>query len=158
MRCIHKQWYGLSRSFAIHIIFLNNIYVLELVLIDASNGFKVYSSPSNNLHVTIGGTVGAFVIVVIGVVFAIIVIRYVSGKTFAGKKNPHYLKFIRFLKTFTNWYFIMIWIILALKENQEKWLKDSHLFWKQDNLIWQNQKPNNPTYQVRIDNVYVVIF
>lgn len=65
----------MSFSFAIHIIFLNIIYVLELVLIDASNGFKVYSSPSNNLHVTIGGTVGAFVIVVIGVVIAIIVKR-----------------------------------------------------------------------------------
>lgn len=76
----------MSFSFAIHIIFLNIIYVLELVLIDASNGFKVYSSPSNNLHVTIGGTVGAFVIVVIGVVIAIIVKRYVSGRTFADKK------------------------------------------------------------------------
>lgn len=69
------------------LFFLNIIDVLKLVLIDTSNSFKVYSSLSNNLPETIGGTVGAFVIVVIGVVFAIIVIRYVSVRTFADKKN-----------------------------------------------------------------------
>lgn len=49
------------------------------------------------MPVTIGGTAGAFVIVVIGVVFAIIVIRYVSVRTFADKKYNDF-KFIRFFK------------------------------------------------------------
>lgn len=70
----------------IYIIFLNNIYVLEFVLIDVLNGFKVYFFLLNNLYVIIGGVVGVFVIVVIGVVFVIIVIWYVLGKLFVDKK------------------------------------------------------------------------
>lgn len=73
-------------SFVIYIIFLNNIYVLEFVLIDVLNGFKVYFFLLNNLYVIIGGVVGVFVIVVIGVVFVIIVIWYVLGKLFVDKK------------------------------------------------------------------------
>lgn len=41
-------------------------------------------------------------------------------------------------------------IYLALSKNQQKWLNDSHLWWKQNILLQENQRKNSLTYTVSL--------
>lgn len=60
------------------IIFLNNVYDVEFFIISFLDTTTIRLSLSENLPAIVGGTVGACVPVIIGIVLVLFVIRYVQ--------------------------------------------------------------------------------
>lgn len=65
------------------------IYCLKTVFFssDTTKNIKLSQFPSDNLPATVGGTVGASVIVVIGVIFAMFVARYDNEMNASAEKK-----------------------------------------------------------------------
>lgn len=132
--------------------------VFFLIFLVSSNLTK--SSSSNNMTVTVGGTVGSLVIAAIGLLLAFVAIRCAFSQTLTNQtmnSGPFFLaitlKKIISILSYLGWTLPQISLIvftkhctlffsinIDLNENQQKWQKDSHLWWKQRLLIQRNRR------------------
>lgn len=119
--------------------------------------FSVDMSDSNDLSVTVGGTVGTIVLLIIGIVIAVFFLRY----TFAWLKT--YIDFIYFKMISKFHHFNRVFIsvtksyfkgirhhlkwnmcnllhcaILVSEERPKRWKNESQLYWKIDLVLHWN--------------------
>lgn len=70
--------------------YLYSVLKLFSFFSDTTKNIKLSQFPSDNLPATVGGTVGASVIVAIGVIFAMFVARYDNEMNASAKKRQRY--------------------------------------------------------------------